>query len=268
MACILRREGEVYRAATSVGSSPEYMSFLEHPFAPDRGTITGRVALEGRTVHITDVVADPEYTLTEATTLGKSRTTLGVPLLREGVPIGVIVLARQRVEPFSDKQIALVTTFADQAVIAIENARLLDEIRQRQAELRVTFDNMADGVAMFDEDSASGRVEPQFPGIARSARRVSRRSARALPNISAISPSAANSVTTTPRQKSARLRERLCEHYRFERTRPDGTVIEVRHNPVPDGGFVLIYSDITERKRSRSRNPRGAGRRRSRAIAI
>jgi GAF domain-containing protein len=136
MAWLLRRDGEVYRAVTSFGSSPEYMSVLEsHPMTPGRGTITGRVALEGRAVHITDVIADPEYTFTEAATVGKARTTLGVPLMREEVPIGVIVLARQRVEPFTEKQIALVTTFADQAVIAIENARLFNELRARTTEL-------------------------------------------------------------------------------------------------------------------------------------
>ena len=136
MAWILRREGQVYRLATSFGSSPEYVAVLEsHPMTPDRGTITGRVALEGRPVHIADVAADPEYTFPEATNVGKARTTLGVPLLREEVPIGVIVLARQKVEPFTEKQIALVTTFADQAVIAIENARLFNELRARTTEL-------------------------------------------------------------------------------------------------------------------------------------
>src|SRR5262249_33689762 len=113
-------------------------------------TLTGRVALEGKTVHIIDSVADSDYTATDAVTVGKIRTQLGVPLLREGTLIGTINLCRQRVEPFTERQIDLVSTFADQAVIAIENARLLDEIRQRQQELRVTFDNMADGVAMFD----------------------------------------------------------------------------------------------------------------------
>jgi adenylate cyclase len=134
---ILRRHGDVYRVATAQGWSPEYRAFLEqHAFAPDdRGTLTGRVALERRAIQIADIVTDPEYTLTEASTLGKARTQLGVPLLREGVPIGVIIVSRQRVEPFTQKQIELVTTFADQAVIAMENARLLGELRQRTNEV-------------------------------------------------------------------------------------------------------------------------------------
>src|SRR5262249_19204020 len=106
-----------------------------HRITPGRGTLTGRVALEGRTVHIIDSKSDSEYTLTEAITLAKIRTQLGVPLMREGSLIGTINLCRQRVEPFSEKQIALVTTFADQAVIAIENARLLGELRQRTDEI-------------------------------------------------------------------------------------------------------------------------------------
>jgi len=130
---ILRRHGDVCRVATAQGWSPEYRAFLErHAFAPDdRGTLTGRVVLERRAIQIADIMTDPEYTLTEASTLGKARTQLGVPLLREGVPIGVIIVSRQRVEPFTQKQIELVTTFADQAVIAMENARLLGELRER-----------------------------------------------------------------------------------------------------------------------------------------
>jgi len=132
MTNIWRREGEAFRAAVGVGFPPEYIAFREtHRITPGRGTLTGRVALEGRTVHIIDSKSDPEYTLTEAITLAKIRTQLGVPLMREGSLIGTINLCRQRVEPFTEKQIALVTTFADQAVIAMENARLLGELHER-----------------------------------------------------------------------------------------------------------------------------------------
>jgi len=136
MAFIMRRVGDEYRAGAAVGYTEAYIDFLtNHPLAVSRGTVTGRAVLEKRPVQITDVVADPEYTLHETTTLAGQRTTLGVPLLRENEPIGVIVLARQRVEPFTEKQIDLVATFADQAVIAIENVRLFNEVQQRTEDL-------------------------------------------------------------------------------------------------------------------------------------
>ena len=136
MAFILRREGDVYRAGAAVGFAKEYIEFLkQNPIAVNRGTITGRVALERRTVQIADVAADPEYTMSQSVALAGQRTALGVPLLRENEPIGVVVLARQRVQPFTQKQIALVATFADQAVIAIENVRLFDEVRRRTDDL-------------------------------------------------------------------------------------------------------------------------------------
>src|SRR5262249_9674962 len=111
---IVRRHEDGFRVAAAQGWSPEYREFLEnHTFTPnDPGTLAGRVVLARRAVQTPDVTADPTYTLTETVTLGKARTLFGVPLLREGVPIGVIIVSRQRVEPFTQKQTELVTTFA------------------------------------------------------------------------------------------------------------------------------------------------------------
>jgi two-component system, NtrC family, sensor kinase len=131
MAFILRRDGEVFRAGAAVGYSREYMEYLQsHPLSVNRGSVTGRVALEGRIVQIADVTTDTDYTLTQTTSLTGQRTALGVPLFREGQVIGVFVLARRRVEPFTERQIELATTFADQAAIAINNVGLFNETQE------------------------------------------------------------------------------------------------------------------------------------------
>ena len=105
------------------------------PILPDRGSVAGRALLERGVVHIADVLADPEFTFSEAQKRGNYRTVLAIPLLREGTPVGAIVLTRVAVRPFTDKQVEVLRTFADQAVIAIENARLFDEVQARTAEL-------------------------------------------------------------------------------------------------------------------------------------
>ncbi|MGB7831740.1 MAG: GAF domain-containing protein, partial [Xanthobacteraceae bacterium] len=136
MTSIMLRQGDIFHRGASYGFSKEFTQHLDsNPLRLNRGNVPGRVLLEGRAVQVADVLTDPEFTFLEAERLGRVRTVLGVPLLREGLAIGVLVLTRPAVEPFTDKQIELVQTFADQAVIAIENVRLFDEVQARTREL-------------------------------------------------------------------------------------------------------------------------------------
>ena len=138
---IFLRDGDVLRLRASFGFPQKAVEYaLAHPMLPNRGSATGRVALEGKPVHIEDVLADPEYSVTEYQRTFGYRTVLSVPLLREGTTIGVFALTRDVVKPFSDKQIELATTFADQAVIAIENTRLLNELRESLQQQTATGD--------------------------------------------------------------------------------------------------------------------------------
>ena len=135
-AFVYRRDGDVYRVVANRGFSEEYVQFIRNnPIPPGRGTCVGRTALTAAVVHMPDCLADPEYTWPESQRIGGFRTMLGVPLVREGFPIGVISLTRTTVRPFNQKQIELVETFADQAVIAIENVRLFDEVQARTRDL-------------------------------------------------------------------------------------------------------------------------------------
>ena len=122
---------DVVDYVAQVGFPPDFLKYMQSlRLKVQRGSISARAALEGKIVHVPDVLADPEYTLLDAQKVGGFHTALGVPLMREGTPIGTMFLSRAKVEPFTEQQIELVTTFADQAVIAIENTRLLDELRQ------------------------------------------------------------------------------------------------------------------------------------------
>jgi signal transduction histidine kinase len=135
-ATIARPKGATYHHVALFGQDATWHDYLRSlVFSPGQGSVVGRVLLEGRAIQVADVLADPEYAHLEAQRKIGFRTNLGVPLLREGSPIGVIVLQRNTVQLFTDKQIELVTTFADQAVIAIENARLFDEVQARTTEL-------------------------------------------------------------------------------------------------------------------------------------
>ena len=136
MGAIMRPRGSTFDFAANYGFSQEMTTLLAiQPVPTGRGTLAGRTAYEGRPVHIPDVLADPEYTYAEGQRVAGYRSMLGVPLLRDGTSVGVVILVRKVARPFTEKQIKLVTTFADQAVIAIETVRLFDEIQEKSRQL-------------------------------------------------------------------------------------------------------------------------------------
>jgi signal transduction histidine kinase len=141
-AVITRQKDGVLFFAEVYGNSSEFIEYVR-ALRVERGggTATGRALLEGRVIHIADVLADPDYTWAEAQRLGGYRTVLGVPILREGIPVGVLTLTRSEVRPFTEKQIELVSTFADQAAIAIENVRLFDEIQDKSRQLQIASEH-------------------------------------------------------------------------------------------------------------------------------
>jgi GAF domain-containing protein len=175
MAAITRQKGDVYYRAGSYGFTPQFMDYVKDiPVKAERATITGRTLLEGKVIHVPDVHADPDYTFSEAQQLsGDPRTFLGVPLLREGNPVGALVLLRRTMRPFTDKQIELVSTFADQAVIAIENVRLFDEVQARTRELQESLEYQTATADVLNVISRSTtNVQPVFDAIASSAARL------------------------------------------------------------------------------------------------
>src|SRR6201981_2269814 len=152
-ATITRQKDGVLFFAEAYGYSSEFIEYVKAmPVDRGRGTATGRALLEGRVIHIADVLADPEYTWAEAQRLGGYRSVLGVPMLREGIPIGVLTLTRSEVRPFTNKQIELVSTFADQAAIAIENVRLFDEIQDKSRQLQLASENKSAFVSSMSHE--------------------------------------------------------------------------------------------------------------------
>jgi two-component system, NtrC family, sensor kinase len=140
---ITQRKGDTFYRSVSYGFPDAFADYVkDRPVELGRDTATGRALLEGKVIHIPDVQADPDYTWTEAQRLGAFRTILGVPMLREGIPVGVLTLTRSEVRPFTTKQIELVATFADQAAIAIENVRLFESVEARTRELAKSLEDL------------------------------------------------------------------------------------------------------------------------------
>jgi PAS domain S-box-containing protein len=254
LGAFFRFDGEAFHLVAESGTPPAAMEALREPLRLGAGPVLERLVNGEDFVQVADVADSAAYRTGQRgrrilVDLFGARTAVWIALRRDEALFGFFCIYRREVRPFTDKQIALLQNFAAQAVIAMENARLLDEIRQRQQELRATFDNMVDGVAMFDEALHLAAWNKNFqelldlPEDYLAKRHNFDEYIRYLTERGEFGD-------TTAEAEIARLRARLGDHYSFERVRPDGRVIEVRHNPMPDGGIVLIYTDITERKRS------------------
>ena len=164
-AFIFLPSGDLYRVAARYGFTPEFHEFIKsNPITIDQGSVVGRTAIDGRLVHISDVLSDPKYTRHDGQKVGGFRAALGVPLLRERNVVGVIFLSRTKPQPFTDKQIELAQTFADQAAIAIENVRLLKELRERTEEVEKLNQHLEQRVAdQVGEIERMGRLRRFLP---------------------------------------------------------------------------------------------------------
>jgi signal transduction histidine kinase len=152
-ATITRQKGGAFYRAEAYGFSPDFVEYVRNiPVEPERRTATGRALLEGEVIHIADVLDDPHYRWAEAQKLGDFRTILGVPMLREGIPNGVLTLTRSKVQPFTDKQIEMVSIFADQAAIAIENARMFDEIQDKNRQLQLASEHKSQFISSVSHE--------------------------------------------------------------------------------------------------------------------
>jgi signal transduction histidine kinase len=242
-------DGETFRGVAMHGVPQDRAEQLRRGISVRETSLWAPLLAGARISHIADLRLIDDPVARAAAERGGVRTILYLALRKDGVLLGVITCYRDEVRPFSEKEIALLENFAAQAVIAMDNARLLEEIRQRQAELRVTFDNMGDGVAMFDSELRLAAWNLNFQRILELPDPLLAERPRVEEFVRYLATHGEYGAVDVEAEVR-RLSERVGTQWSAERTRPDGRVIEVRSDPVPGGGVVLIYSDITERKRA------------------
>jgi GAF domain-containing protein len=247
-------DGEFLRSLSTQHAFQDTLALFDGPLRVEPSTDLARILREEKTVQYADVTQSEAYRrrapiMVRLVEQAGIRSVISVPLVSERSTIGMLSLYRREVRPFTDKQVALVEAFAQQAVVAMENARLLGELTRREEELRVTFDHMGDGVVMFDAELKLASWNRNFqelldiPDSFLATRPHLEDYVRLLVERGELGAGNAD-------EEIARYQERANAAWSAERTRPDGRVVEVRNNPVPGGGAVLIYSDITERKKA------------------
>jgi two-component system, NtrC family, sensor kinase len=248
-----RNDGDCFRLLASRNVPASFLEFLGERIAANPGGALHRLICGEAVVHVTDIresYGEGTAGRRALVDMAGARTALWFPLRKDDAVLGAFVIYRREVRPFTDKQIALAQNFAGQAVIAVDNARLLGELRERQAELRVTFDNMGDGVALFDAEPRLVAWNRNFQNILDLPDALLAQRLTYVEYIKMLADRGEFGTRDNIEEELARRMETLDRPALFARTRPDGKVIEARRNPVPGGGFVLIYSDITERKRA------------------
>ena len=274
-------DGEQFRPVALRGVAPAFAELIaKHPPTARPGSPPARMLETKRPVHVPDVMDEEMYRSGTAPAralvdVAGVRALVNIPLVKDDTILGFVAIYRQTAGKFSDKQIALLENFAAQTVIAMESARLLHELRartnelvQRQSELRITFENMGDGVAMFDETQRLIAWNRKFQDVLDVPDEIIAQRQTFPEYVRYLAERGEYGADADPEEQVRRLAEQAGQYRTYERIRPDGRAIEIRRNPVPGGGFVLIYADVTERKRSEAevRAARDAAEEASRAI--
>ncbi len=243
-------DGETYRAVAARGITDQFADVIRQPFSPGPNHPVRQLIAGAPYAMVQDGAEVDDARIQSAMTLGGMHSALFVPLRKDNALLGYIVASNPLVQAFTNKHISLLQNFAAQAVIAVENARLLNEVRQRQEELRITFEHMGDGVAMFDDTQHLVAWNGKFQEIFDLPEGLLGQHLTHEEYLRFLAARGDFGADVETAEQILQLVASTGQPYGYERTRPDGRVIEVRRNPVPDGGFVLIFSDITERKRS------------------